>query len=80
MSLAEPERAPRPSRRPRSLSSGRAARGPGGGLLRMRLSGSFACRNCRHAPRPHPEGPPQAGVSKDVLRAAAPPRRTRRVP
>ncbi|MGY3038165.1 hypothetical protein ACVIIV_007335 [Bradyrhizobium sp. USDA 4354] len=34
--LEQSEQAPRPSRRPRSLSSGRASRGPGGGLLRMR--------------------------------------------
>ena len=48
------------SRRPPSLSSGHASRGPGGGLLRM--------RNFLNAimPYPHPEEHPKGCVSKDA--------------
>ena len=53
MACAQPERAPRPSRRPLR------------GLLRMRLSGIGARQNYGRTLGPHPEGPPTAGVSKD---------------
>ena len=53
-----PEHAPRPSRRPLR------------GLLRMRLSRSAVCRHSSRTLRPHPEGPPEAGVSKDGPRAS----------
>src|SRR5260370_28806417 len=50
----------RPSRRPRSLSSGRAMRGPVGGLLRMRRALLDAIIKS-----PHPEEA-RSAVSKDA--------------